>query len=97
MQRFRPEAIVCQCGADALTGDPLGTFNLTLAAYQRSVAFVKSLRLPLLLLGGGGYNLANAARCFASIAAVALGRQLAPEIPEHDVIITDHTHWLFLH
>jgi len=26
---FEPEVIVCQCGADMLSGDPLGGFNLT--------------------------------------------------------------------
>ena len=30
MQRFDPGAIVLQCGADSLTGDRLGCFNLTL-------------------------------------------------------------------
>ncbi len=26
---FRPDAVVCQCGSDGLSGDPLGGFNLT--------------------------------------------------------------------
>ena len=30
MDRFRPEAICLQCGADSLSGDRLGCFNLTL-------------------------------------------------------------------
>jgi histone deacetylase 1/2 len=30
MQSYRPSAIVLQCGADSLTGDRLGCFNLTL-------------------------------------------------------------------
>lgn len=29
MEHFRPGAVVLQCGADSLTGDRLGTFNLT--------------------------------------------------------------------
>ena len=30
MERFAPDAIVLQCGADSLCGDKLGCFNLTL-------------------------------------------------------------------
>lgn len=30
MESFQPSAIVLQCGADSLTGDRLGCFNLTL-------------------------------------------------------------------
>lgn len=84
VERFRPEAIVFQCGADGLASDPLGTFNLTLESYLKSVRLVSSLRLPLLVLGGGGYAAANAARCFAGVTAALLQRRLPQEIPEHD-------------
>ena len=30
MDSFQPNAVVLQCGADSLTGDRLGCFNLTL-------------------------------------------------------------------
>lgn len=85
MQRFQPEAIVCQCGADGLVGDPLGTFNLTPAAYARCVAVIQGYKLPSLYLGGGGYHKANASRCFTTILATLLGIQLPQDIPEHDV------------
>lgn len=29
METFQPSAVVLQCGADSLTGDRLGCFNLT--------------------------------------------------------------------
>ena len=84
---------MCQCGADGLSNDPLGTFNLTPAAYKRCCATTLSttdgVGLPpkLLVLGGGGYSHANAARCFASILASLTGTRLPSDIPEHDVII----------
>lgn len=59
---FRPEAIVLQCGADSLTGDRLGTFNLTTFGHSSCVDFVKSFKIPLMLLGGGGYIVRNVAR-----------------------------------
>ena len=30
MESYQPNAVVLQCGADSLTGDRLGCFNLTL-------------------------------------------------------------------
>lgn len=38
MAKFRPGTIVLQCGADSLTGDRLGCFNLTLKGAQCLVA-----------------------------------------------------------
>ena len=35
---FAPSAVVLQCGADALTGDPLGEFNLTVKGYTDCLA-----------------------------------------------------------
>ena len=59
---FRPDAIVVQCGADSLSLDPLGGFNLTLDGLGQCVSKVLGSQLPTLFLGGGGYNRANAAR-----------------------------------
>jgi histone deacetylase 1/2 len=33
LETYQPNAIVLQCGADSLTGDRLGCFNLTLKGY----------------------------------------------------------------
>lgn len=87
MQRFQPEAIVCQCGADSLASDPLGTFNMTPAAYAGCISTIQSYKLPSLYLGGGGYHKANASRCFTTILAGLIGVSLPSDIPEHDVII----------
>lgn len=69
---FQPSAIVLQCGADSLSGDRLGCFNLTLKGHGRCVEFVKKFNLPLLLVGGGGYTIRNVARCWTYETAVAL-------------------------
>ena len=50
---FQPQAVVCQCGADALNGDPMATYNLTLRGYGDSLQHVLGWKLPTLLLGGG--------------------------------------------
>jgi histone deacetylase 1/2 len=85
MQVFQPGAIVLQCGADSLTGDRLGCFNLTLKGHAECVKYVKNLGLPTLVLGGGGYTIRNVARCWAYETAVLLDRPDIPnEIPYND-------------
>lgn len=59
---YRPSAVVLQCGADSLTGDRLGCFNLTLKGHAEAVKHVKSFGVPMLVLGGGGYTIRNVAR-----------------------------------
>jgi histone deacetylase 1/2 len=85
MEVFQPGAIVLQCGADSLTGDRLGCFNLTLKGHARCVEYVKSFGVPLLVLGGGGYTIRNVARCWAYETAVLLDQPDIPnEIPFND-------------
>ena len=64
MEVYQPGAIVLQCGADSLTGDRLGCFNLSVKGHAECVRFVRSFNVPLLLLGGGGYTIRNVARCW---------------------------------
>lgn len=82
--RFKPSAIVLQCGADSLSGDPLGTFCLSLRGIGACVSTVLDWKLPTLLLGGGGYNFPNTARLWTYCTALALGEELDNDIPEHE-------------
>ena len=74
MQSYRPGAVVLQCGADSLSGDRLGCFNLSLRGHGSCVEYMKSFNVPLLLLGGGGYTVRNVARCFGSDTRVLTNR-----------------------
>ena len=51
MESYQPSAVVLQCGADSLSGDRLGCFNLTLKGHAKCVEFMKKYNLPLMLLG----------------------------------------------
>ena len=64
MEVFRPGAVVLQCGADSLSGDRLGCFNLSIRGHAECVKYMRSFNVPLLLLGGGGYTIRNVARCW---------------------------------
>ncbi|KAJ2403322.1 hypothetical protein GGI23_000027 [Coemansia sp. RSA 2559] len=84
MERFRPGAIVMQCGTDSLSGDRIGCFNLTMQGHAACVDFMKSFNVPLFCLGGGGYTIRNVARTWAYETAVLLGETLDPVIPYND-------------
>jgi len=84
MDVYRPTAVVLQCGADSLTGDRLGCFNLTLEGHGECVRFVKGFNVPLLVLGGGGYTIRNVARCWAYETSVLLETPIGEEIPYND-------------
>lgn len=84
MEMYQPSAVVLQCGADSLSGDRLGCFNLTLKGHGRCVEFMKKWNLPLLILGGGGYTIRNVARCWTYETSLALGVDVANELPYND-------------
>lgn len=85
VENYQPTAIVLQCGADSLGSDRLGCFNLSFDGHGECVSFVKSLGLPLMVLGGGGYTLRNVARCWANETAILLDKRddIANEIPDN--------------
>jgi len=84
MEFYQPSAVVLQCGADSLTGDRLGCFNLTVKGHGDCVKFVKSFGLPMLVLGGGGYNIRNVSRCWTYETSVLLDSPVSNAIPHND-------------
>ncbi|KAJ6539885.1 histone deacetylase RPD3 [Mycena vulgaris] len=83
LEIFRPTAVVLQCGADSLSGDKLGGFNLSLSGHAACVQFMREQNLPLILLGGGGYTVKNVARAWTFETACALGieREIDVNLP----------------
>ena len=73
---FAPEAIVVQCGADALADDPMTKLSLSNRALWAAVAAVAPRAPRLLVLGGGGYNPWSVARCWAGVWAILSGRSV---------------------
>ncbi len=56
LQAFSPDVVVLQMGADAHILDPLGHMNVTGSFWLEAIRDVKTLELPMVALGGGGYN-----------------------------------------
>ena len=86
MDVYRPEAVVLQCGADSLSGDRLGCFNLSSKGHGECVKFVKSFQLPLLVLGGGGYTIRNVSRVWTYETAILLNEEIPDDLPYNDYI-----------
>ncbi|GAA5877600.1 hypothetical protein JCM1840_005854 [Sporobolomyces johnsonii] len=84
MEWYRPSAVVLQCGGDSLSGDRLGTLNLSMRGHANCVQFIKSFGLPLLVLGGGGYTIRNVARTWAFETGLAAGMELGANIPMNE-------------
>ena len=86
MEVFKPDAIVHQCGADSLSGDKLGCFNLSVKGHGRCLQYVKSFGKPIIALGGGGYTLRNIPRCWTYETSLLLDKDIPDEIPDNEYI-----------
>ncbi|KAJ3128751.1 histone deacetylase [Physocladia obscura] len=84
MNSYRPSVVVLQCGADSLSGDRLGGFNLSMRGHAQALEFIKKFNLPILMLGGGGYTIRNVARAWTYETAIALGETLTDDLPFND-------------
>lgn len=78
---FAPEAVVLQCGADAVTEDPLSRLALSNNAHWAVVAALKPLCDRYLVLGGGGYNPWTVGRLWAGVWATLNRHEIPDRLP----------------
>ncbi len=71
---YDPDVFVYELGADALAGDPLAHLYLTNNVYADITARLLDFDRPILMTGGGGYNVRNTVRAWA-LAWSVLSRQ----------------------
>ena len=93
LQGFRPEAVVLQCGADAVAEDPLSRLALSNAAHRRVAGALMALAPRLIVLGGGGYNPWSVARCWTGVWGVLSGRELPERLPAAAEAVLRGLHW----
>jgi len=84
MDRYQPGACVLQCGADSVTGDLLGSFNLTLKGHGFAVSYLKTFGIPILVLGGGGYTIRNVSRAWAYETSLCVDQEIGNSLPYND-------------
>lgn len=83
LRKFQPNAIVLQCGADVLAGDPLGGANLTTRDMGECLKHIQGFNVPLMVLGGGGYHLSNTARYWTYLTSIICGQVIEGDIPDN--------------
>lgn len=82
VSRFRADAIVLQCGADAVEEDPLSRLSLSNNAHWAVVAALRPLAPRYLVLGGGGYNPWSVGRLWSGVWATLTGHEIPDRLPD---------------
>ncbi|MCH8466047.1 MAG: acetoin utilization protein AcuC [Roseinatronobacter sp.] len=82
LERFAPQAIVLQCGADAVEEDPLSRLALSNNAHTDIALALRACTPRLMVLGGGGYNPWSVARCWTRVWGALNGHATEGALPE---------------
>ena len=94
VEAFAPDAIVLQCGADAVEEDPLSKLELSNNAHWAVVAGLKALgALRLLVLGGGGYNPWSVGRLWTGVWGVLNGYDVPEVLPREAQDVLSDLRW----
>ncbi|MEM7091334.1 MAG: acetoin utilization protein AcuC, partial [Pseudomonadota bacterium] len=93
LSSFKPDAIILQCGADALFDDPLSRMELSNNALWSAVASIRRLTQKLLVLGGGGYNPWSVARAWTGVWANLSGQTVPDHLPSAARTVLDRLSW----
>ncbi|MEY8881987.1 acetoin utilization protein AcuC [Donghicola sp. XS_ASV15] len=81
VEQFAPDAIVLQCGADAVTEDPLSRLTLSNNSHWAIVRALMSMSPRYLVLGGGGYNPWSVGRLWTGVWATLNGQHIPSALP----------------
>ncbi len=81
LQAFGPDAVVLQCGSDALEEDPLSRLSLSNNAHWAVVEALRPLSPRYLVLGGGGYDPWAVGRCWTGVWATLAGEEIPDRLP----------------
>jgi len=90
---FRPDAIVLQCGADALAEDPMSRLALSNNAHVAILRGLRGLSPRLMVLGGGGYNPWSVGRLWTRVWAEIAGYPVPDQLPAGARRVLDGLRW----
>lgn len=85
---FKPDAVVVQCGADAVEEDPQSHLSLSNRAHLAVIAALQPLSPRFLVLGGGGYNPWSVGRLWTSVWGQLAGHEMPDRVsPEVEAVL----------
>lgn len=90
---FRPDAIVLQCGADAVLEDPMSRLALSNNAHIDVLAGLVPLAPRLMVLGGGGYNPWSVGRLWTRVWGFLNGHTIPHVLPEDAKAVLADLKW----
>lgn len=90
---FKPDAIYLQCGADALTEDPLSRLTLSNRCHIHAVQALRSLTTRFIVSGGGGYNPWSVGRAWTCVWATLSGYDIPEDLPPEAATILQSLSW----
>lgn len=82
LERFEPGAIVLQLGTDSHRDDPLGHIRSGQSEWLSAVKRIRDLGIPIVAVGGGGYNLDTVPRMWSSAVLELARAEYADVLPE---------------
>ncbi|MEM6634310.1 MAG: acetoin utilization protein AcuC [Pseudomonadota bacterium] len=90
---FRPDALVLQCGADAVEDDPLSRLSLSNNAHWSVVRALRHLAPRFLVLGGGGYNPWSVGRLWTGVWASLNNHEVPERVPAEAEAVLRALRW----
>ncbi|CUH62279.1 acetoin utilization protein AcuC [Thalassobacter stenotrophicus] len=81
IEQMAPDALVLQCGADAVEEDPLSRLTLSNNAHWAIIHALKDAAPRVLVLGGGGYNPWSVGRLWTGVWATLSGHDIPDRLP----------------
>ena len=83
LERFSPDVLFVQVGADAHKDDPLTSLYLTTGIYAKAAELLRQIKSEgILITGGGGYDIVNVARIWSIFWGKIRGVSFPEELPE---------------
>jgi acetoin utilization protein AcuC len=93
LERYAPQALVVQCGADCLDEDPLSRLSLSNNAYVEAILALRPVSPRLIVLGGGGYNPWTVGRAWTRIWGALNDLDAPGPLPDDAQAILRALHW----
>jgi acetoin utilization protein AcuC len=93
VEAFAPDAIVLQCGADAVEEDPLSRLALSNNAHWAVAAALLPMAPRVVVLGGGGYNPWSVGRLWTGVWAQVAGEEIPDRLPPEAEAVLRGLEW----